>query len=70
MNELATFELSVPDISCAHCKAVIEEGLSRAGIRGRVDLEGKRVFVEGESPDRAIEVLEELLYRVESARRV
>jgi len=67
---LATFELSVPDISCARCRAVVEEGLRRAGIRGRVDLGGKRVLVEGESPDAALRVLQELSYRVESVRRL
>ncbi|MDP5308013.1 heavy-metal-associated domain-containing protein [Paracoccus spongiarum] len=39
--------LSVPDMSCAHCKAAIEAALGRAGGRAEVDLAARTVSVTG-----------------------
>lgn len=44
---------SVPDMSCNHCKATIEEAVTAAGGRATVDLPQKRVTVEGLDPARA-----------------
>ena len=46
---------SVPGVSCAHCRtAIVEEVSAVAGVSSvEVDLEAKRVFVAGASPDPA-----------------
>jgi copper chaperone CopZ len=53
MSERA--ELTVPDMSCAHCKRAVTEALSALpAVTGvEVDLETKRVVVEGEGLDDA-----------------
>ena len=37
----------VKDMSCGHCRAAITEAVAAAGGRATVDLEQKRVQVEG-----------------------
>ncbi|TJZ87042.1 heavy-metal-associated domain-containing protein [Paracoccus hibiscisoli] len=49
---------SVPDMSCGHCRAAIEQAVTAAGGRATVDLPQKRVTVEGLDPDRAASVLQ------------
>jgi copper chaperone len=39
--------LSVPDMSCGHCKAAIESAIAAVGSRAKVDLEEKVVEVSG-----------------------
>jgi copper chaperone len=53
MSERA--ELVVPDMSCEHCKRTVSEALSAlpAVANVQVDLETKRVVVEGVSLDDA-----------------
>ncbi len=53
---MSTFTYSVPSISCGHCKASIEGGVS--GVAGvdkvEVDIDSKSVLVEGSASDEAI----------------
>jgi copper chaperone len=53
---MAMLTYVVPDISCGHCKASIEGGVSQVpGVdRVEVDIESKRVVVEGEASDEAV----------------
>lgn len=46
---MSSLVLSVPDISCAHCKAAIESAVGEvSGVAGvQVDIEAKTVSVEG-----------------------
>lgn len=37
----------VPDMTCGHCKAAIEEAITEAGGKAEIDLDAKRVTVEG-----------------------
>lgn len=39
--------LSVPDMSCGHCRASITEALSTLGASGEFDMEARRVSVLG-----------------------
>lgn len=41
--------LSVPDMSCGHCKAAIEAALAPVARAVSVDLDSRRVTVEGEA---------------------
>lgn len=53
-------KLSVPDMSCAHCKAAVEAAVAGAdpGARVTVDLATKEVAVQGTAPpDRVIAAL-------------
>lgn len=55
--------LSVPDMSCGHCKASVEEALAR--IPGTapvtVDLPGRQVEVGGSAaPDALVKALDEI----------
>ncbi len=52
--------LSVPDMSCAHCKATVEAalgGVPKTGIV-TVDLTSRRVSVDGPAP--AVELIQAL----------
>ncbi|MFV0300302.1 MAG: heavy-metal-associated domain-containing protein [Paracoccus sp. (in: a-proteobacteria)] len=40
-------EFTVADMTCGHCRAAVEEAVSEAGGRAEVDLDAKRVRVEG-----------------------
>lgn len=52
--ELEEFMIfNVPDMSCGHCKAAVEKAIADAGGRAQVDLEQKRVQVDGIEADRA-----------------
>lgn len=39
--------LSVPEMSCGHCKATIEAALSAVGGKARFDLENREIEVSG-----------------------
>ncbi|WP_372839994.1 heavy-metal-associated domain-containing protein [Phaeovulum sp.] len=39
--------LSVPDMSCGHCKATIEAALAAVGARVEVDLPAREITVSG-----------------------
>ena len=43
-------DFKVADMSCAHCKAAIEEAVKAAGGTAQVDLATKQVKVEGLDP--------------------
>ena len=55
--------LSIPDMSCGHCKAAVEAALSGVPGAGRVsvDLAAKRAVAEGTAP------LPDLLAALEAA---
>ncbi|WP_127900926.1 heavy-metal-associated domain-containing protein [Solirhodobacter olei] len=51
-----TLKLSVPDMSCGHCKAVVEKTIAAqdAGAKVAVDLEARTVSVESTAPAAAL----------------
>lgn len=50
--------LSVPDMSCGHCKASVEAALSPIASKVEVDLPGRRVTAEGAPPEALVKALE------------
>lgn len=42
-----TYTLSVPDMSCGHCRASIEGALTPLGVSTSFDMENRRVTVTG-----------------------
>lgn len=40
-------KLKVPDMSCGHCKAAVEQAIAAVGARASVDLEAREVEVSG-----------------------
>jgi copper chaperone len=50
-------KLSVPDMSCGHCKATIEKAVTAAGGTVSVDLDWHEVTVDGLDPARAEDVI-------------
>ena len=50
--------LSVPDMSCGHCKASVEAALSPIASKVEVDLPARRVTAEGAPPEALVEALE------------
>jgi copper chaperone len=59
-EDLTMTTLSVPDMSCGHCKAAVESALGAVPQTGevRVDLEARKVEVTGPAP--AAELLKAL----------
>lgn len=49
--------LSVPDMSCSHCKATVENALAAVGATARVDLEAREIEVEGLPSETALAAL-------------
>lgn len=47
-----TTKLSIPDMSCGHCKAVVERTIAAqdAGAKVTVDLDARTVAVESAAP--------------------
>lgn len=39
--------ISIPDMSCGHCKAVVEKVVTGLGGTATVDLESRRIEVQG-----------------------
>ncbi|TRW98385.1 heavy-metal-associated domain-containing protein [Paracoccus sp. M683] len=60
-------EYKVPDMSCGHCKASIEEAISTAGGTAKVDLENRRVSIDGLDPARAEAAIREAGFSPEPA---
>ena len=56
LTAMAMLTYVVEDISCGHCKAAIEGGVRQVpGVqRVEVDVESKRVVVEGDASDDAV----------------
>lgn len=50
--------LSVPDMSCGHCKASVEAALVPLATKVEVDLPARRVTVEGGSEQALLQALE------------
>ncbi len=50
--------LSVPDMSCGHCKASIEAALAPLATRVEVDLPARRVSAEGAPPEALVKALD------------
>ena len=55
-------KLSVPDMSCGHCKAAIEKAVHDAGGTATVDLDRHEVIVEGLDPALAEAVIRQAGY--------
>ena len=51
-----TTKLSIPDMSCGHCKAVVERTIAAqdAGAKVAVDLDSRTVAVESAAPTDAL----------------
>ena len=52
--------LSVPDMSCGHCKASVEAVLSPLATRIEVDLPAREVRVEGGEPQALLQALDRI----------
>ncbi|NPD15907.1 heavy-metal-associated domain-containing protein [Xinfangfangia sp. D13-10-4-6] len=52
--------LSVPEMTCGHCKASVEAALKPISTEVEVDLAAKRVRIEGATPEAAIAALDEV----------
>jgi copper chaperone len=53
------YTLSVPDMSCGHCRASIEGALTPLGATAAFDMDQRRVTVSGPvTPDAAIAALD------------
>ena len=50
--------LSVPDMSCGHCKQSVEAALSPIASRVEVDLPGRKVRAEGAAPEALVRALD------------
>ena len=50
--------LSVPDMSCGHCKASVEAALSPIAAKVEVDLPARRVSAEGAPAEALLKALE------------
>ena len=60
------YTLSVPDMSCGHCRASITEALSPLGATPSFDMDTRRVTVTGPlSPDAAIAALDAIGFPAE-----
>ncbi len=64
---MSTIELSVPEITCGHCKESIEGAVSQvAGVsRVEVDIEAKRVAVDGGDRAAIVTAIEDVGFDVE-----
>ncbi len=52
--------LSVPDMSCGHCKASVEAALSPLATKVQVDLGTRRVTAEGAAPEALVKALDSI----------
>lgn len=51
-------QLSIPDMSCGHCKASVDAALAPLAARVEVDLPARQARVTGGDPARMIAALE------------
>lgn len=49
-----TFTLSVPDMSCGHCRASIESAVAPLGARAAFDMDRRHVTLTGEATPQAV----------------
>lgn len=49
--------ISVPDMSCGHCKASIEQALSPLVSRLQIDLPARELTAEGAAPAQLLQAL-------------
>ena len=52
--------LTVPDMSCGHCKASVEAALAPHASKIEVDLPARKVHVDGPDLDRMLEALADI----------
>ena len=52
--------LSVPDMTCGHCKASVEAALSPLARAVEVDLPARRVRAEGAPPEALVQALAQI----------
>lgn len=52
--------LSVPDMSCGHCKASVEAALAPIATKVEVDLPARQVTAEGAASAALVKALEEI----------
>ena len=65
----STFTLSVPDMSCGHCRASITSALAPLGASTQFDATARRVTVSGAvSPAAAIAALDAIGFPAAEAR--
>lgn len=55
-------EFTVTGMSCGHCKAAIEEAVAEAGGKAEVNLESRRVRVEGITAEKAVAAIRDAGY--------
>jgi len=61
------FTLSVPDMSCGHCRASIDAALTPLGGKASFDMEQRRVTVAGTvQPEAAIAALDAIGFPAEA----
>ncbi|MCW1933788.1 heavy-metal-associated domain-containing protein [Pararhodobacter zhoushanensis] len=48
------YTLSVPDMSCGHCRASIDKALAPLAAKPAFDMEHRRVTVSGDAPEPAV----------------
>ena len=53
-------KISVPDMSCGHCKASITEALGPLGAELSFDMQNREIEVSGIEADKALEVLDQI----------
>jgi copper chaperone len=58
MTALSVTTLSVPDMSCGHCKASVEAALAPLASRVEVDLAQRQVRAEGASAEVLVKALD------------
>lgn len=52
--------LSVPDMSCGHCKQSVEAALKPIAAKVEVDLPARKVTAEGAAPEAMVKALSEI----------
>lgn len=56
---MSTFTLSVPDMSCGHCRASIDAALTPLGAKAEFDMPARKVTISGAiQPDAAVKALD------------
>ncbi|MFV0409539.1 MAG: heavy-metal-associated domain-containing protein [Paracoccus sp. (in: a-proteobacteria)] len=58
-------KLSVPEMSCGHCKAAIDKAITEAGGTVSVDLENRQIEVRGLDSAHTLTVLRDAGYEAQ-----